>query len=182
MIPKIASIANNYLYVRIFSEKDADLAYHFMIHSACDELEALKIRNISDENSQNVKKSGLEVDSTTKLNDYSRFITGNKIGSSDMYLGLLYAQETASVYGSITNTQVKFIVVLDTSEMTITDTDMKPLFKAIHSAYIGHVCNPFYTFDDKTPIQSRKFDKMIEHIVESWTPGTQKKWTHVGYF
>ncbi|KAG5440769.1 hypothetical protein PCK2_000205 [Pneumocystis canis] len=177
MSPNIASIAvigkqNNDLYIRVFSEKDPDLAYHFMIHSACDELEG---GYISEENLENVQKSVLEADSVTKLNDFSRLVIENKTRSSDMYLGLLYAQETASVYGSITNTQIKFIVVLDTSEMTITDADIKPLFKAIHSAYIAHVCNPFYTFDDKTPIQSRKFDKMIEHIVESWTPGTQSR-------
>ncbi|KAG4305085.1 hypothetical protein PORY_001255 [Pneumocystis oryctolagi] len=177
MSPKIASVAvigklkNNNLYIKVFSQKETDLTYHFMIHSACDELEAARKRYISGCCSQDQEQSSADANLVSKSNERSlQMMTGNKSGCFDMYLGLLHSQETASVYGSMTNTRIKFIVVLDNSDMTITDSDIKPLLKAIHSAYIGYVCNPFYIFDDKTPIQSRKFDKMIEQIVESWTP------------
>ncbi|KAG5520034.1 hypothetical protein PMAC_001110 [Pneumocystis sp. 'macacae'] len=141
-----------------------------MIHTACDELEAAQARYVLEDNSQSQTQLALETNSASKLNEHSQKTVESNHRSSDMYLGLLHSRETAAVYGSITNTQIKFIVVLDDSEMVITDADMKLVFKAIHSAYIAHVCNPFYAFDDKTPIQSRKFDKMIEQIVESWAP------------
>lgn len=176
MSPKIASIAvigkqNFNLYVRVFSKKETDLTYHFMIHTACDELEAAQAKYALEDNSQSQAQLALEMNPASKQNDRSKENAGSNDRFSDMYLGLLHSRETAAVYGSMTNTQIKFIVVLDDSEMIITDADMKSVFKAIHSAYILHVCNPFYAFDDKTPIQSRKFDKMIEQIVESWAPG-----------
>ncbi|EMR09141.1 hypothetical protein PNEG_02484 [Pneumocystis murina B123] len=176
MNPRIASVAvigkqNNPLYLRVFSEKKTDLTYHFMIHSACDELEAALSRVSVEENTKKLQQNPLETNSNAKLNERSQTSVNPKTESLDAYLGLLHIQETAAGYGFVTNTQIKFIVVLDMSEMIITDADMKLLFKAIHSAYIVQVCNPFYSLDDKTPIQSRRFDKMIQQIVESWTSG-----------
>ncbi|KAI9299601.1 Sedlin, partial [Cunninghamella echinulata] len=86
----------------------------------------------------------------------------------DLYLGLLYAMEDLAVYGYMTNTKVKFIVVVSVTDGTIRDTDMKTIFKKIHNAYVSQVCNPFYNmtenqpFDDLLPTSS--FLKSIELI------------------
>ncbi|KTW26726.1 hypothetical protein T552_02731 [Pneumocystis carinii B80] len=179
MKPQIVSIAvigkqNNPLYLKVFSEKKTELIYHFMIHSTCDELEG-KLHNLLlsefEEDGKKLQQISSESSSNAKLNERSQTSVNVKTECSDTYLGLLHMHETSAVYGSVTNTKIKFIVVLDMSEMIITDADMKSLFKEIHSAYIVQVCNPFYSLDDKTPIQSRRFDKMIQQIVESWTSG-----------
>ncbi|CAO3651989.1 unnamed protein product [Cunninghamella echinulata] len=73
-----------------------------------------------------------------------------------------------AVYGYMTNTKVKFIVVVSVTDGTIRDTDMKTIFKKIHNAYVSQVCNPFYNmtenqpFDDLLPTSS--FLKSIELI------------------
>ncbi|GES85075.1 trafficking protein particle complex subunit 2-like protein [Rhizophagus clarus] len=66
--------------------------------------------------------------------------------AADTYLGLLYAMEDLDVYGYMTNTRVKFVVVLSVTN-AIRNTEMKNLFKRIHNAYINQVCNPFYNLD-----------------------------------
>ncbi|KAI8884584.1 Sedlin [Backusella circina FSU 941] len=82
----------------------------------------------------------------------------------DLYLGLLYAMEDLAVYGYITNTRVKLVVVVSVTDGTIRDSDMKALFKKIHSAYVTTVCNPFYTIDAQKSITSKAFSTAIEGI------------------
>ncbi|CAB4430909.1 unnamed protein product [Rhizophagus irregularis] len=83
--------------------------------------------------------------------------------AADTYLGLLYAMEDLDVYGYITNTRVKFVVVLSVTD-AIKNTDMKNLFKRIHNAYINQVCNPFYNLDGKRSIVSKRFVAAIDAI------------------
>ncbi|RGB34131.1 Sedlin [Rhizophagus diaphanus] len=83
--------------------------------------------------------------------------------AADTYLGLLYAMEDLDVYGYITNTRVKFVVVLSVTD-AIKNTDMKNLFKRIHNAYINQVCNPFYNLDGKKSIVSKRFVAAIDAI------------------
>ncbi|CAG8445925.1 6164_t:CDS:2 [Scutellospora calospora] len=45
--------------------------------------------------------------------------------ASDTYLGLLYAMEDLAVYGYLTNTRVKFVVVLSVPDAVIKNSDMK---------------------------------------------------------
>ncbi|QSL66020.1 hypothetical protein MERGE_003157 [Pneumocystis wakefieldiae] len=107
-----------------------------MIHSACDELEAA-LRRVSIEGcDKKLPQNPSEIGPNAKLNERPQTSANPKTEPLDMYLGRLHIQETAAVYGFVTNTQIKFIVVLDMSEMIITDADMKLLFKSIHSAYI----------------------------------------------
>ncbi|KAI8099230.1 Sedlin, N-terminal conserved region-domain-containing protein [Halteromyces radiatus] len=83
----------------------------------------------------------------------------------DLYLGLLYAMEDLAVYGYMTNTKVKFIVVISVTDGVIRDTDMKAIFRKIHQAYVSHVCNPFYTMDSQnTTLSSPHFLHTIESI------------------
>ncbi|KAI8080178.1 Sedlin [Gilbertella persicaria] len=82
----------------------------------------------------------------------------------DSYLGLLYAMEDLAVYGYVTNTRVKLVVVVSVTDGTIRDADMKALFKRIHSAYVSNICNPFYNMDSQKSINSKAFSRAIETI------------------
>ncbi|RIA88630.1 Sedlin [Glomus cerebriforme] len=84
--------------------------------------------------------------------------------TADTYLGLLYVMEDLAVYGYITNTKVKFVVVLLVPDTVIKNTDMKNLFKKIHNVYINQVCNPFYNLDGKKSIISKRFIASIDAI------------------
>ncbi|CAG8692776.1 13112_t:CDS:2, partial [Ambispora leptoticha] len=48
--------------------------------------------------------------------------------TTDAYLGLLYAMEDLAVYGYLTNTRVKFVIVLAVPDTIIKDSDMKSVW------------------------------------------------------
>jgi hypothetical protein len=57
--------------------------------------------------------------------------------------------------------------------------EMRPVFKAMHTAYIRLMQNPFFDPDEHSPpaglggkkITSRKFAEDMRRIGENWTPG-----------
>ncbi|KAJ8659172.1 hypothetical protein O0I10_005211 [Lichtheimia ornata] len=82
----------------------------------------------------------------------------------DSYLGLLYAMEDLAVYGYITNTRVKFIVVVSVTDGIIRDAEMKAIFKKVHAAYLSQVCNPFYNLDSQKSLGGKAFVRAIDSI------------------
>ncbi|KAL9547231.1 hypothetical protein MBANPS3_006265 [Mucor bainieri] len=72
--------------------------------------------------------------------------------------------EDLAVYGYITNTRVKLVVVVSVTDGIIRDADMKALFRKIHAAYVSNVCNPFYNVDSQKSISSKAFSQAIETI------------------
>ncbi|KAL1994236.1 hypothetical protein VTN49DRAFT_2905 [Thermomyces lanuginosus] len=121
--------------------------------------------------------------------------------SVDQDLGLLQAlDERLAVYGWLTNTGVKLLIFVDlaggkqlpsggagdartTAVTGIKDSDLKPAFRALQSAYIRLLQNPFYNPDDHTAaakvtstrpsvgITDRKFINEVNRIGTSWAPG-----------
>lgn len=120
----------------------------------------------------------------------------------DQDLGLLHAvDERLATYGWLTNTGVKFIIAIDMMGrppaeampnsqarnlppvLGLRDSDLKPAFKAIQSAYIALLMNPFYTPDTRTPLQtmhatgksaeitSKRFTTEMQRIGNMWYPG-----------
>ncbi len=120
----------------------------------------------------------------------------------DQDLGLLHAvDERLATYGWLTNTGIKFIVAIDMMGrppaeiapnpqarnlppvLGLRDSDLKPAFKAIHSAYIALMMNPFYTPEMRTPMQtmhatgksaeitSKRFMHEMQRIGKMWYPG-----------
>ncbi|KYQ92354.1 trafficking protein particle complex subunit 2-like protein [Tieghemostelium lacteum] len=84
--------------------------------------------------------------------------------SSELYLGLLYPTEDYKVYGYITNSKIKFfVVVLDTSD--IKDSDFKIFFKRLQNLYINTTSNPFYK--PNTKIESTKFLQEVINLAPS---------------
>ena len=61
-----------------------------------------------------------------------------------LYLGLLYPTEEHGVYGYITNTKIKLIVVT-AGDMEPSDNAVKQFLHQFHKLYIDTVCNPFHT-------------------------------------
>lgn len=117
-------------------------------------------------------------------------------------LGLLHAiDERLATYGWLTNTGIKFIIAVDmmgrppaaeTSNpsarnlppvLGLRDADLRPAFKAIQTAYIALLMNPFYTPETRTPMQtmqatgksaeitSKKFKTEMRRIGKIWYPG-----------
>ncbi|OAD61287.1 Trafficking protein particle complex subunit 2-like protein [Eufriesea mexicana] len=129
---------NSPKYIRCVDESSA-LQFHCKVHTSIDIIEE-------------------------KLN------VGNKtaIDIRDLYLGLLYATEEYKIYGYATNTKIKFIIVLHSSNISLRDNDVKMMFKKLHAAYSNTVCNPFYIPGDQ--LNSKSFDLAIMEIMGIMSP------------
>jgi hypothetical protein len=82
----------------------------------------------------------------------------------ELYLGLLYPTEEYRVYGYISNTHIKFVLVLD--EAAPREDELKRLFKRIHYLFVDVTSNPLYTHG--LPITSRKFDEGTVAILKTY--------------
>ncbi|KAJ5501681.1 Sedlin [Penicillium expansum] len=116
-------------------------------------------------------------------------------------LGLLHAiDERLAAYGWLTTTGVKLLIIVDLFGQEeassgkqagaaingLRDSDVKPAFRALQSAYIQLLQNPFYSPDDHIPIpgntasslsacqpiSNKKFVADVKRIGDLWAPGT----------
>ncbi|KAL5389079.1 hypothetical protein PMIN06_009602 [Paraphaeosphaeria minitans] len=168
-VPSIACIGvigrhNNPLHISLFpAEERAPLEYQFLLSSCLDIFEARLPHKTVDQD-----------------------------------FGLLQAvDERLAMYGWLTNTGVKFVVVVDmegrpanpldaksSAAVGLRDADLKPAFRALQTAYIMLLRNPFYNPDEHSPIAangeqrygstqitSKKFIHEIKRIGDAWAPG-----------
>jgi len=82
----------------------------------------------------------------------------NKGDKLDKYLGLLYPTEDYKVYGYVTNTNVKMIIVT-TENANPKDPDLRMFFTNFHKLYVNAASNPFY--ESNTKIDSPSFVKAL---------------------
>ncbi|KAJ9642366.1 hypothetical protein H2199_004746 [Coniosporium tulheliwenetii] len=100
------------------------------------------------------------------------------------------------MYGWLTNTGVKFVIIVDmegrpatadtkiSAAVGLRDADLKPAFRALQTAYIELLRNPFYEPDQHSPltanaeqrigstqITSRRFINQVKRIGDLWAPG-----------
>ncbi|CAD0097240.1 unnamed protein product, partial [Aureobasidium vineae] len=99
--------------------------------------------------------------------------------------GLLQAiDERLAMYGWLTNTGVKLVIIVDMEgrQSPANDSRTPPAFQALQKAYINLLRNPFYTPEDHSPsasahqsasstqITSRNFTNEINRIGRVWAP------------
>ncbi|KAI1306179.1 Sedlin [Xylaria venustula] len=125
---------------------------------------------------------------------------GGGVGGGNMLLsgdfGLLHAvDDRLAAYGFETNTGVKFVAVVDMrgrpaknspaaaggrasgGGVGLRDNELKPVFRAVQTAYVRLLQNPFYDPDETSGlagakrITSRKFGDEMRRIGEAWAPG-----------
>lgn len=83
--------------------------------------------------------------------------------SKDLYLGLLYLIEDYRIYGFITNTKIKILIIIETSNQQYQDPEIKIMFKKLHTCFISATCNPFYEIG--TQIKSKKFEDLVKTLM-----------------
>ena len=104
-----------YIFVFIFSQNyplyistiptENELKFHYTVHTCLDVIE---------EKASAVGKS---------VND-----------PRELYLGLLYPTEDYKVYGYVTNTKVKFVIVVESSNMQLRDNEIRNVSQVSSSA------------------------------------------------
>ncbi|BFG04545.1 trafficking protein particle complex subunit 2-like protein [Drosophila madeirensis] len=83
--------------------------------------------------------------------------------SKELYLGLLYSTENHTIYGFVTNSRVKFIVVIDSSNVALRENEVRAIFRNLHILYTDAVCNPFYIPGES--LTSKKFDRAVQKLM-----------------
>ncbi|XP_034257075.1 trafficking protein particle complex subunit 2-like protein [Thrips palmi] len=81
----------------------------------------------------------------------------------ELYLGLLHSTEEHKIFGYVTNTKIKFIVIVEATNTTLRDNEVRQMFRRLHAAYTDVVCNPFYIPGDH--IVSKKFESVVKSIM-----------------
>ncbi|XP_059614368.1 trafficking protein particle complex subunit 2-like protein [Phlebotomus argentipes] len=85
------------------------------------------------------------------------------VDSRDLYLGMLYSTETDKIYGYVTNTKTKFIIVIDSGNSALRENEVRSMFRNLHILYTDAICNPFYTPEE--PLTSKAFDRSVRNIM-----------------
>ncbi|KAJ2119458.1 hypothetical protein IW147_005856 [Coemansia sp. RSA 720] len=82
------------------------------------------------------------------------------------YLGHLQTVGDLSVYGYITNTNVKIMVVSSASNESpsVRSSQMRHVCECVHAAYVALVCNPFNERREEDRVQSERFDMVVEKL------------------
>jgi hypothetical protein len=120
------------------------LEHQFMMHAALDRLEEVT-------GAASRKGSMVGVNMTV-------------VSSSPHWMGsLMTADDSHTVYGYVTATNVKFLALVT---KTSKDVIVKDFLTAVHVHFISHLLNPFA--DIKGPINSRKFDENIKAAVADY--------------
>lgn len=81
----------------------------------------------------------------------------------DLFLGVLYSTEQHKVFGYVTNTSVKFVIIIDASNTNIRDNEIRQMFRKLHNGYSNLLYNPFYL--PGTPIESKKFTAVVQSLL-----------------
>ncbi|KAF3817554.1 hypothetical protein GH733_012841 [Mirounga leonina] len=123
---RISALWHNYpLYIRSIPTEN-ELKFHYMVHTSLD---------VVDE----------------KISAMGKALVDQR----ELYLGLLYPTEDYKLcrYGYVTNSKVKFVMVVDSSNTALRDNEIRSMFRKLHNSYTDVMCNPFYNPGDH--IQSR---------------------------
>ncbi|CAK8674292.1 unnamed protein product [Clavelina lepadiformis] len=123
------------LYIRCASNVEDETKFHFTVHTSLDVIEE-------------------------KINNAGK--TSSAADLRESYLGQLYPAEDYRVYGYVTNTKVKFVVVVEASNTQLRDNEVRSMFRRLHNAYTDVMCNPFYTPGDT--ITSKSFEKVVSSL------------------
>ncbi|XP_017148916.1 trafficking protein particle complex subunit 2-like protein [Drosophila miranda] len=93
-----------------------------------------------------------------------KFLIGRGVPESkELYLGLLYSTENHKIYGFVTSSRVKFIVVIDSSNVALRENEVRAIFRNLHILYTDAVCNPFYIPGES--LTSKKFDRAVQKLM-----------------
>ena len=94
------------------NDSTKEVSFHYIVHTSLDVVDE-KLQNSNNLVAPSVKQAA----------------------SSDLYLGLLYSTEQHKVYGYVTNTSLKFILIVEASNTNIRDNEIRQMFRKLHQGY-----------------------------------------------
>jgi len=85
------------------------------------------------------------------------------VATRELYLGALTAQEEYKVYGYMTNTKIKLIIIVEETSVPLRGNDIRMMFRKLHSAWCDLMMEPFYL--PGTEIHSKRFVGVVNSIL-----------------
>ncbi|KPJ03034.1 PREDICTED: trafficking protein particle complex subunit 2-like protein [Papilio xuthus] len=125
---------------------DNELSRQWLVHTALDALE--------------------ERLATTNTNTANSASNASRTDLRDLYLGLLYSTDTHKIYGYVTNTRIKLVLVTSStspSGSNIRDAEVRTALRRLHALYADAICNPFHLPGEQ--ITSSKFDRQVKNLL-----------------
>ncbi|XP_059473228.1 trafficking protein particle complex subunit 2-like protein [Neocloeon triangulifer] len=90
--------------------------------------------------------------------------TGKTSGDiRELYLGLLNSTDEHKIFGYVTNTKVKFVIVTEAANTSLRDNEVRMMFRRLHSVFADIICNPFYRPGEQ--ITSKVFDETVRNMM-----------------
>lgn len=129
----VISKENYPLYIRNISI-DQELKFHYIVHTSLDVVEE-------------------------KLSTSNKNVNDLR----ELYLGLLYPTEDYKVFGYVSNTKIKFVIVVESSNTSLRDNEIRSMFRRLHGAYVDLVSNSFYVPGEN--INSKSFENVVKGIL-----------------
>ncbi|KAG1663391.1 hypothetical protein FOA52_011668 [Chlamydomonas sp. UWO 241] len=126
---------SNPIYLRCFptSSPERDLRLNFIVHCSLDAFEQDKVHH---------KRAPGE--------------------AADPYLGLLYSTQEFRAYGYLSNTNTRFIAVLDDAAPAREEA-ASLLLRGLHALYVDAFSNPFFAH----PLGGGKFEARVDALADS---------------
>mmetsp|Transcript_18384 Transcript_18384/g.37622 ORF Transcript_18384/g.37622 Transcript_18384/m.37622 type:complete len:190 (+) Transcript_18384:193-762(+) len=93
------------------------------------------------------------------------------IGTNNNFAGLLFSSVDTRVYGYLTNTGAKFVLVVEEEGPNAaekTATEAEKLFGEVHDLYVRELMNPFRPLSPDVKSLSRSFDDAIQKRIAEW--------------
>ncbi|WBW73427.1 TRAPP complex subunit 2-like Tca17 [Schizosaccharomyces osmophilus] len=89
--------------------------------------------------------------------------------SNDCFLGLLGVEEDISTYAFCSNTNVKFILAVRSSDFVVRESEIRQLLRRIYTIHTHAVCNPFsLELTPDTLKQSLYFNETLQQLSLDW--------------
>ncbi|KAJ1336365.1 hypothetical protein BSLG_007149 [Batrachochytrium salamandrivorans] len=73
--------------------------------------------------------------------------------------------EDLAVFGYMTNTRIKFVLMVASTDAAIKDQEIKGIFRRIHAAYVDLQLDPFWDPEATAMISNQKFIRRIDDII-----------------
>jgi len=125
------------------SKGATELQYHFIVSSSLD-----------------IVEERVQLSSTKQIP-----VSASSVGevTRELYLGALTAQEDYKVFGYMTNTRVKLVIVVEESNIPVRENDIRMMFRKLHGAFCDVMSNPFY--QPGADINSKRFSAVVDSII-----------------
>jgi len=138
---------NGPLLIRTRPNAGPELEYHYIVSSALDIVE------------ERVQSS------SAKVLLPSSAVPAGAEATRELYLGTLTAQEDYKVYGYMTNTRIKFIIVIEeySVPVPVRENDIRMMFRKLHGAFCDLMSNPFV--NPGAQITSQRFFDVVDSIL-----------------